>query len=239
VPISVGSSAEWEVNIGTIYLKRLENVLGTTISFTSLNAPRDARQAYEKAQKALAQQKVDDAVRELDKAVHIYPGFASAWSLMGDIHRQRGQLDSARLQYSQAVTADPQFVNPRYGLAMIAITEKKWREAADLTETVVRLNAPAFPAAYFFNAVASFNTDQLDIAERSARKYKELDVRNQHPDVRVILGNILALRKDFTGAAREMREYLAIAPNAPNAAAVRRDLELYERSSAVSETSKQ
>src|SRR5215472_393340 len=43
----------WQYDLGTIFLKRMENVTGTTISMTTLNAPGDARHAYEKGKKAL------------------------------------------------------------------------------------------------------------------------------------------------------------------------------------------
>jgi len=233
VPIKNASSMEWQIDVGTIYLKRRDNVLGATISVTTMSAPREARQAYERAEKAMAQQKTDEAEKELSKAVQAYPGFASAWSLLGDIHRVKGQLPVARTDYAKAIAADAQYVNPRYGLAMVSVLERNWPDAAHLTQDVIQLNGPAYPSAYFFNAVANFNTDRLDAAEQSARQYKELDPKNLHPDVRVILGNVLALKGDFPGAIKEMQEYLAMFPTAPNVAAVKEDLSKYEKLNAA------
>src|SRR5215470_5972912 len=42
----------WQYDLGTIFLKRMENVSGTTVSATSYAAPNDARHAYEKGRKA-------------------------------------------------------------------------------------------------------------------------------------------------------------------------------------------
>src|SRR5215813_2973151 len=102
----------WQYDLGTIFLKRMENVTGTTISMTTLNAPGDARHAYEKGKKALDANKQAEAEKELEKAVKIYPNFAAAWSLLGDLHQQQKQLDQAVKDYQQALTADPQYVNP-------------------------------------------------------------------------------------------------------------------------------
>src|SRR5882724_6693538 len=118
----------WQYEVGTIFLKRIGNAPGTTISVTSIAAPRDAMRAYEKAQKIKAEKPVE-AEKELSKAVRIYPQFAAAWTSLGDIHRERNEFDAARREYAQAIAADPQFVNPSYGLTMIAAQEKKWDDA--------------------------------------------------------------------------------------------------------------
>src|SRR5207237_9020029 len=49
-----------QLNVGTIFLRRMDNVAGSTISLTTMQAPKDARHALEKAQKNLAQKKEAD-----------------------------------------------------------------------------------------------------------------------------------------------------------------------------------
>ena len=75
----------------------------------------------------------------------------------------------------------------------------------------------AFPLAYFFNAAANYNQQKFDVSEESARKYETLDTQHEHPDVCLLLSYILTRKKDYAGAAREIRDYLAVAPNAPDA----------------------
>jgi Tfp pilus assembly protein PilF len=201
-------------DINTIFLKRIGNASGTTISVTSMAAPRDAMRAYEKAQKA-RQEKPSEAEKELNKAVEIYPQFAAAWAVLGDIHRQHGQFDRARSEYARALAADPQFVTPSYGLAVIAMQERKWEEAVRLTDQILKMNALAFPLTYFFNAAANYNLQNFDAAEENARKYKTLDPQHSHPDVCILLSYLLTRKRDYAGAAREIREFLAAAPNWP------------------------
>jgi tetratricopeptide (TPR) repeat protein len=216
-----------QFDIGTIVLKRLGDAKGTTISMTSMAAPKDAMRAYEKAEKEMAA-KPADAEKSLKKAVQIYPQFAAAWTLLGDLHRQREEFDTARADYTQAVSADPQFVNPTYGMAMIAMQEKKWDEAIQLTDQVVKLNAFAFPLAYFFNAAANYNAQKFDAAEDSAKKYKALDTQHNHPDVCILLSHVYSRKEDYAGAAREIRDYLAAAPDSPEAENLRVEAKHYE-----------
>lgn len=221
-----GSS--WQYDLGTIFLKRMENVSGTTISMTTLNAPSDAKHAYEKGRKAFDENKFADAEKELQKAVKIYPNLAAAWSLLGDIHQQQKQLDQAVKDYQQALTADPHFVNPSFGLALVAMQEKRWQDATQFTDQVLKMNAAAFPSAYFYSAVASYNLGKLDVALENAKRFKALDTEHHHPDVCLLLGQIFIKNSDYSSAAQEMRDYLTLAPNANNAEEVRATLKRLE-----------
>jgi Tfp pilus assembly protein PilF len=221
------SGDTWQFDVGTIFLKRMGDARGSTISVTSMAAPKDAMRAYEKAQK-LKESKPDEAEKELSKAVQIYPQFATAWSLLGDMHRRRSDFDDARTEYNQAIAADSQFVNPTYGLAMIAMQEKKWDEAARLTDQVIKLNSSAFPLVYFFSAAANYNSQRFDAAEESGRRFKALDTQHSHPDVFLLLSYVLARKKDYAGAARELRDYLAAVPDAPDAEAVKIEAKRFE-----------
>jgi Tfp pilus assembly protein PilF len=213
----------WQIDIGTIFLKRMGDAKGTTISLTSMAAPKEAQSAYEKAQKAVTKEKTAEAEKELNKAVRIYPSFASAWTMLGEIHRQQNQFDLARTEYSQAQAADPQFVNPTYGLTMIAMQEKKWPEAIRLSDQVIKLNAFAFPLAYFFNAAANYNAQNFGPAEESARKFNSLDTAHSHPDVCLLLSYILSRKRDYAGAAQEIQDYLVMVPDAPNMESLKAD----------------
>src|SRR6476659_8855394 len=217
----------WQYEVGTIFLKRIGNAPGTTISVTSMAAPKDAMHAFEKAQKIKAEKPVE-AEKELNKAVKIYPQFAAAWTLLGDLHREHSDFDTARTDYAQAIAADPQFVNPSYGLAMIAAQEKKWDDVARLTDQVIKLNSVAYPVAYFLNAAANYNLQKFAPAEESARKFKTLDTQHSHPDVCLLLSYVLSARQDYAGAAREIRDYLAIAPNSPAAESLKQYAKRYE-----------
>jgi tetratricopeptide (TPR) repeat protein len=216
------------VHVPPIVLKRIGGVEGATLSLTSMAAPAEARKAFEKGRKAGAEKKFDDAIKELNKAVQIYPQYAIAWSLMGEIHRLENQFDLAKKEYSQALTADAKFVSPYFGLAAMAIVENKWAEAAQFTDQLIALNPFAYPMAYFFNAAANFNLGKLDAAEQSARKFQQMDTAHSRPDIALLLGNILAGKRQYAEAAQLYRDFLAGRPDAPNAEEVRKEAQRLE-----------
>ncbi|HEY2232839.1 MAG TPA: tetratricopeptide repeat protein, partial [Candidatus Angelobacter sp.] len=186
-----------------------------------------AMHAYEKAQKMMAE-KPAEAEKELNKAVKSYPQFAAAWTLLGDIHRQRNQFDAAREEYAQAIAADPQFVNPNYGLAVIAVQQKKWDEVVRFSDQVIKLNPLAFPMAYFLNAAANYNLQKLAPAEESAKRFKSMDAQHSHPDVCLLLSYLYSAKQDYAGAAHEIREYLSVRPNSPDAESLKNQAKRFE-----------
>ncbi len=217
----------WQFDIGTIFLKRLGDAKGNTISVTSMTAPKDAMRAYEKAEKVM-QEKPEEAEKDLNKAVQIYPQFAAAWNLMGDIHRQRNEFDAAWAAYTRAVAADPLFLNPLYGMAVIATQRKKWDDAIQVTDQLIKLDPLAFPMTYLFNAAANYNAQQYDAAEDSAKKFKALDTQHSHPEISLLLSNLFLRKEDYTGAAQQVHEYLAAVPNSPDAEALKEEAKRYE-----------
>ncbi len=216
------------VHVPPIVLTRIGGVEGATVSLTSMAAPAEARKAFEKGRKAGTEKKFDDAIKELNKAVQIYPQYAVAWSLMGEIHRLENQFDLAKKEYTQALAVDAKFVSPYFGLAAMAIVESKWTEAAQLTDQLIALNPFAYPMAYFFNAAANYNLGKLDVAEQSARKFQQMDAAHSRPDIALLLGNILAVKHQYAEAAQLYRDFLAAKPDAPNAEEVRKEAQRLE-----------
>lgn len=160
-----GSS--WSLNVGVIVLSPMDSAPGATISLTTLAAPPDARSAYERGQKDIARGKLADAEKELNKAVGVYPDFAAAWSMLGEVRRHQANAPSAKEAYLRAITADPQFVSPYFGLAILAVHEKNWAEVLKYTGETLRLNASLYPLAYMYNGAANYYSGNLQAAEKA------------------------------------------------------------------------
>jgi len=217
--------------VGTIILHRMANVEGTTISATTLQAPKDARKAYDKAREEILKSKPADAQKNLEKAVAIYPQFAAAWFELGRLHERKNEIPEARKCYSQALAADARFVSPYLTLALLSARDKNWQNVADETSRLVQLNPVDFPQAFFYNSVANYNLGKFDAAEASAREAQKLDAAHRMPKVEHILGEILYEKKDYAGAAEQMRNYLRLAPDAADAGQVKLQLSELEKHS--------
>lgn len=216
-------------DVGVIVLRRLGNVEGTTISITSLEAPKDAKKAYEKGVEAFKKKKWADAQKNLEKAVQIYPKYAAAWFELGQVYHEQKNVEQARAAYEKSLEADPKFLKPYMQMAVISANEGKWEDVERYTAELLRLDPFDFPPAYFYNSVANFNLRRYDTAERSAREGIKLDTQNQLPKMQHVLGIILANKRDYVGAAQYLRGYLQHAPNAQDADLVRRQLTEIER----------
>lgn len=219
-------------NVGTLFLRRLANVEGLTISATSGLAPKEARKALEKARNDELKSKWADAHKELEKAVTIYPKYAAAWLELGNVQQKEGDLDAARESYEKALAADAKFVSPILQLALMAARAQKWQDVADDTDRLLRLNPVDFPQAWTFNALANYNLNKLEQAEKSAREGLSRDAAHHFPANSHVLGLVLAQKRDYPGSVQYLRDYLHYSPDAPDSAEVKKKLDEIEKASA-------
>ncbi len=213
----------------TIVLKRVGDHEGSTISMASLNAPKDAKKAYNKGSVAMSEQKWAEAQKDFEKAVAIYPEYSQAWSDLGEVLREQSQPGEARAAFEHAIQVDPKYVKAYLQLARMLLGEGKSQEALEITAKALEYNPREFPGIYFFNAVANFNLHQYDAALKTAELAVQLDVDHEIPRAEDLVGTILKAKGDYAGAVEHLKKYLALAPKAPDAAKVQEQIDQLER----------
>ena len=216
-------------DVGIIILHRMGKDEGGTVSMTSMMAPKDAKKAFEKGLEALKKKKSEDAEKDFQKAVTVYPKYADAWFRLGALQMDHKQTDAARGSFAQAISADPKLVTPYINLAILDARDAKWKEVADSTGKAIRLDPVDFPIAFYFDALANYNLQNFEVAEKSARQLQKLDTQHRYPLGDRILASVLADRKDYSGAAEQMRNYLKFAGTATDADEVRGQLQQLEK----------
>jgi tetratricopeptide (TPR) repeat protein len=216
-------------DIGTIVLHPPAKAEGSTISVTSANAPQDAKRAYASAQTKVKDKKFADARKDLERAVQIYPQYAAAWNDLGSVCLQLEDQSGAREAYAKAVEADPKFVLPLVQLVEIAARQRQYQEVVSLAERASKLDGVNFPSIYHLSAVASYSLRSFEAAEKSAREAIKVDRQNLFPKAHHLLGALLALKGSYTEAAGQLKMYLELAPGAPDAEAVKRQLAEVEK----------
>lgn len=214
-------------DLGTIILHPIAHVDGLTVSATTALAPKDARKAYEKGLQA-AKKNRDEAQKDFETAVALYPKYAAAWFALGQINEQRDHNEEARKAYDQSIVADSKFVPPYERLSFIALKESKWQDLADMTDRMLRLNPYDYPAAYYLSGVANLQLQHLDAAEKSAREAIRLDPLKKNARAYYVLGLILAQERQFTASAESLRTFLEADPQAKDADFVRKQLNQVE-----------
>jgi Tfp pilus assembly protein PilF len=216
-------------DLGTILMHREAPGEGSTVSATTLNAPKAARKAFDKGVELLKKNKPGDAREEFEKAVQIDQAFAAAWLELGKLQVGSGDPDMARGSFRVAMKSDPKFVNPYLELSALSLNDRKWQEAADLTDQALKLDSFDYPQAYLFNAAAKYNLHEFDAAEKSILEAVRLDTHHQFPEVAHLYGAILQYKKDYAGAVLQYHAYLKMAPDADDAETVRKQLETLDK----------
>ncbi len=202
---------------------------GSSIAVVTLQAPPEARKAWEKGMKALDTGKWAQAEKDLRRAVTIHPEYASAWSALGEALSELSRPTEARDAWGRAIQADPNYVKPHVLLAQLAIREGKMEDAVAITGRALDARYTQSVPVYFYNAVANLALRRLEAAEKSARRAVELDPSHHVPKAELLLGTVLAAKGDRQGAAEHMKKYLEVLPKAEDAQQVKQRITELER----------
>ena len=216
-------------DVGLILLHRIAGIEGSSVSVTSMMAPKNAKKAYERGLQSWLKQKPADAAKEFEKAVAIYPKYADAWVSLGKLRLEQQSVAPARAALLKAMDADPKLIAPYVELGLLAARDANWQDTGRYLDRAVALDPVDFPQAWYADAVAHYNLKNYDAAEKSARAAVKLDPRHANPRSEYLLGLVLAEKKDYAGAAQELAAYLKLAPNAPDLAQAREQLAQFEK----------
>jgi tetratricopeptide (TPR) repeat protein len=217
--VSLVGHDERRPDIGTIILRKAGE--GREESATGKQAPKDARKAFDKATQAAKVKKLDEAVKDYQTAVFLYPGYAEAWCQLGQAQMALKQTDEARKSFNAAIQADDKYIAPYSQLADLEAGAKNWQAVVDVTGRLLKLAPSGYPRMYFTNAMANYQLKDADATEKSARAGIQIDRQNQEPRLYEVLASVLLVRDDYAGAAGQLKKYLEVAPTAPDAATVR------------------
>jgi tetratricopeptide (TPR) repeat protein len=216
-------------DIGMILLHRIAGVEGSSVSVTSMMAPKDAKKAYEHGLQSLLKNKPADAAKDFEKAVAVYPGYAEAWLNLGKVRIQLKTIEPGRAALLKAIEADPKLITPYLELGLLYAGETNWKQSGEFLDQALKLDPVDFPQAWYADAVAHYNLKNYDAAEKSAREAVKLDPKHANPRAAYLLGLVLAEKQDYKGAAEELTAYIQEAPDAPDVAQVKDQLKQIEK----------
>jgi Flp pilus assembly protein TadD len=215
-------------DVGTLLMHRLANVEGLTISATTGLAPAEARKSFEKGEAATKKRNFDEAQKDFKKAVDIYPKYAVAWLYLGRTYELRRRFKEAMDAYRQSIAADDKYLYPYERLYILTANGQAWPEVLEITGKVIHLDPVDFPRAYYFNAIANLQVNELEKAEKSAREAVRLDLAG-NPRAGYVLGVILARNQKFAESAQLLRAYLQAVPVSPDTEQVKQQLAVLEK----------
>ena len=101
------------------------------ISAARLGVPRKARELYEKARKPFLKHADIEAQEKLRQAVHLYPAFPEALTLLGYIQLQLNQRESAEESLRTPVRSDPTYARAYLVLSHLYNLQGRFDEALE------------------------------------------------------------------------------------------------------------
>jgi tetratricopeptide (TPR) repeat protein len=219
-------------DLGTITLSPEGRSKGEEVSETTAAAPSNAMKAFEKAREDWLQQNTDGAVKNLKKAVQIYPAFAQAWFQLGKL-QETSDSAAARDSFSKALAADPKFILPYEQLAALAAQGEKWQEVVDNTSHGLELYPEGTPQLWYYDALAKFQLGKTDESLVSAQKALAIDPRHSVVNTEQLLAVVLARKADYAGALQHLKSCLTYAPPGPSADLIKQQIAQLEQKTAT------
>ncbi len=210
------------------------NVVETTASLTTLAAPEKARRAYEQAVREARKKngRLEKATAQLEKATRLYPEFAAAWGLLGQLRLELEDEDGARKALELAVAIDPKYIQPHVVMMELEAGRQKWEETSNWSTRVLELNQH-LAEAHYYHGISNLNLGQAGLAEESLREVRASPRAAEFPYASYMLGFLLAHKGDFDAASLELQSFLEISPEGPEAEGVRLELAKWEKASRI------
>lgn len=187
-----------------------------------LHVPKDAQKHYREGMKALAANAPDRAVEELQTAVKIYPDYYAARLELGRELRIEKRFKEAAEALEPLLQLAPKRDEPRieYGIVLLALNRPA--DAVPVLRAALELEETNW-IPHLYLGIALMEKDAAD-AERHLRRALELN-ETKAASAYLSLARLAAAKGDRPLAIQHLQAYLTLAPNAPDAEAVRQLIE--------------
>ncbi len=214
--LTLGIQSEFQPDVGVIIVRQRAAVQGTTVSLTTLGAPKPAKKAFQKGRKELSKPKAsyEKAARSLEKAVGIYTPFAEAWHLLGESRLYLNDPSGAGQAFQKAISIDPSFIPPYLKLAGMELEKFRWKEAAEFTSKLIELD-PYHAQSQYFHALANYSLGQYQVASEALLAVEQSGGASEYPAIYLMLGDILARQGKIPQSAQKLRAFLAFSQHTP------------------------
>lgn len=184
-----------------------------TVSVARLEVPGKASHEFQKACGDFKDNKLNAAEDHARRAVKIYPQYAAAWVVLGQIlqadHKDREAVSACQ----NAKNADQKYAPPYICLARFAASANDWDEAYSLANHALSLDPATDPYAYLYTATAEFHLKRIDEAELHAKSAEKLDQWNHVPEIHILLAQIYEKKGQPSEEANELRKFLKASPH--------------------------
>jgi len=201
----------------------------STVTAHQLEAPPKARDAVERAQKAMLEGKTDLAYNELSRALAVYPRYAVALATRGLFYLNAGKFAEAAADFEIAIAADPDYGPAYIALGAIYNHNHKYDDAQRVLTRGVQLQPTAWQA-HFQMGQALFGKGEDAAALRAmteaTRSLSDSVSPEDRAEVHFWRAHVLVQLKRFSEAKPEYEQVVKEQPNGQFAGFARQALAL-------------
>ncbi|MEW6126886.1 MAG: tetratricopeptide repeat protein [Acidobacteriota bacterium] len=181
-------------------------------------ASTEARAAYDSANQALSEGRLNDAVERFHHAITLYPNYFRALNDLGVLLIRLRRYDEAVTIFEHAIEIAPQVYYPRLNLAVIKTRQGNYQDAINMLEKLHK-EYPTFTQIRIALADALIADNRLKDAEghlRTALEDKKL-IADKRGNVLYLLGLVHNKQGRYAEAAKTLEQAVKVLPTAPRA----------------------
>src|SRR5581483_503839 len=203
---------------------------GGTVSAADLNVPDAASKEFKKGSEALDKNDLAEARKRFDKAIEIYPSYASAYFGLGEVEFKSGDRQKAREAFEKTIAVNDHFVPAYFNLAKMAVVDLDYKRAAELLSKASTAD-PINPEGLLLTAQVDLLLENFDGALQCVKRLHSMP----HQSLAVV--HLIGARAYYykhmpDEAAAEYKQFLEEAPQDPRVPKVREELAALTKSQA-------
>jgi len=191
----------------------------STVSVSELAIPGLARREFAEAVKKLRKHDIEGATIHLNRAVAVAPQYFAAWNELGSLAARNRNWADAEKYFRKALGVRPGALTAALNLGSALLYGGKPQEALEYNQAAVR-RSPNNAAASFQLGLNYFILEQDDLASEYLRTAKRLDPAH-YSSPQLVLADLYLRHGDRASAIAELRDFLALHPDAAVAPKIR------------------
>jgi Tfp pilus assembly protein PilF len=171
--------------------------------------PKKAVDAFKKGVEYHKQKKAEEAMKSLEAALRIAPGFYQAHNELGIVYKEVGRANDAETEFMKAHELNNTNIEPLMNLTSLYLEQNKPDRAVSASEEAVKANSRSAPA--FLNlGIALYKAAMPDRAEVALKK--ALELAPKMASVRLMLANVYLKLRRYDNVLEQLNTYIAENP---------------------------
>lgn len=198
------------------------------------NIPKAARKAYDQGIKLQKENQREKALTAFNQAIELYPEYFQALTERANLLMGAGDLAEAAADFERALRLNQKYVPALQGLGYCQIQQKHFEAAVSNLERAFVIE-PEVPLTLLLLGYANLSLSRYEPAKQCLEEALKLNPESA-ARAHVYLAEVFAHEQKFKEAADSIRRYLALKPDAADAANLRKmETDWRERGKAVKE----